>query len=609
MRERFPGYLAAGLLLAVGVAAALSLDVVQAGYGLKSDEATYVSMALSLAHDGDLAFDRRDLERFWTIYQSGPEGVFLKRGEQVYWSLTSRWPLVKVTRQPDPGRRLYYGKAFLYPAVAAPFVWLAGLNGFFVLHAVLIAGMFLAGYLFLAPSTRTASAMVFTGAFLGVSILPIHAVYLMPEIFNAAVVFFAYFLWLYKEVAPPATSALGRWLRSRQSDLAAAMLLGLATYSKLIPLPLVGPLLAWALWRRRFRNAMLTGLVFALTVVATFGLNVAITGEISYQGGDRKSFYGHFPFDNDGSTFETSGVGMTTEGVDVGDVLGPNPWSRFAVNLEYFLIGRHFGFVPYFFPGVVVAVLALRRWRAPDVPRLLILATVGAIAIGVLVLVPTSWSGGGGPPGNRYFVSVYPALFFLTPPLRSIVPAVIAWVGGAAFLAHMLVNPFVAAKTTWVNVERGLVRLLPVELTCVNDLPVRLNAARSRRPYGENPELLLYFLDGNAYPPEGGNMWVAGRARADIIVRADRPFTHLTLTLESPMVNTVEVSAGSGTSTQTLAPNQPVTVTIRATGVQTIGFASLLSIRTSDGFVPRLVEAGSRDSRYLGVHVSLRAGG
>jgi hypothetical protein len=284
MRGRYPGYLAAGLLLAVGVAAALSLDVVEAGYGLKSDEATYVSMALSLAQDGDLAFDRGDLERFWAIYQNGPEGVFLKRGEQVYWSLTSRWPRVKVTRQPDPGRRLYYGKAFLYPAVAAPFVWLAGLNGFFVLHAVLIAGMFLAGYLFLAPSTRTASAMVFTGAFLGVSILPIHAVYLMPEIFNAAVVFFAYFLWLYKEVAPPATSALGRWLRSRQSDLAAAMLLGLATYSKLIPLPLVGPLLAWALWRRRFRNAMLTGLVFALTVVATFGLNVAITGEISYQG-------------------------------------------------------------------------------------------------------------------------------------------------------------------------------------------------------------------------------------------------------------------------------------------------------------------------------------
>ncbi len=334
-----------------------------------------------------------------------------------------------------------------------------------------------------------------------------------------------------------------------------------------------------------------------------------MTGAINYQGGERKSFYGHFPFDNDGTAFETSGVGMVTEGVDLGDVLGADPWSRFAANLEYFLVGRHFGFVPYFFPGVVAVVLALRRWRAGDVPRLLILATVGAIVIGILVLVPTSWSGGGGPPGNRYFVSLYPALLFLTPPLRSIVPAVIAWVGGAAFLAHMLVNPFLSAKTTWVNVERGLVRLLPVELTSVNDLPVRLNQARSRRPYGENPELLLYFLDGNAYPPDGRGIWVAGRARADIIVRTDLPFTHLTLTLESPMANTVEVSAGAGTHTETLLPNQPVMVAIRAAGVQTIGFASLLSIRTSDGFVPRLVEPGSGDSRYLGVLVQIRAGG
>ena len=38
--------------------------------------------------------------------------------------------------------------------------------------------------------------------------------------------------------------------------------------------------------------------------------------------------------------------------------------NRFAHNVEYFLVGRHFGFVPYFFPGVVAIVLWLSRASA-----------------------------------------------------------------------------------------------------------------------------------------------------------------------------------------------------------------------------------------------------
>ena len=57
--------LAALLVLVVGAYAALSVDVVRTGFGIKGDEATYVAMALSAAHDGDLAFEARDLERFY----------------------------------------------------------------------------------------------------------------------------------------------------------------------------------------------------------------------------------------------------------------------------------------------------------------------------------------------------------------------------------------------------------------------------------------------------------------------------------------------------------------------------------------------------------------
>ena len=69
-------------------------------------------------------------------------------------------PFVRIDRQPDPDpARLYYGKSYIYPLVAAPFVWLFGTNGFLVFHAVLLALVTLAAYLFLnARSSPAVSA-------------------------------------------------------------------------------------------------------------------------------------------------------------------------------------------------------------------------------------------------------------------------------------------------------------------------------------------------------------------------------------------------------------------------------------------------------------------
>ena len=72
-----------GVLLIICLAAAISIDVVKTGFGLKGDEATYVSMALSLAYDHDLTYERRDLDRFFGLYRSGPDGIFLKKGKRL----------------------------------------------------------------------------------------------------------------------------------------------------------------------------------------------------------------------------------------------------------------------------------------------------------------------------------------------------------------------------------------------------------------------------------------------------------------------------------------------------------------------------------------------
>jgi hypothetical protein len=442
------------------------------------------------------------------------------------------------------------------------------------------------------------------------TITPIYLFWLTPEILNFSLVFFAYFCWLYKGVSPAPPDARQGWLYGPASDRIAVLLLGLATYSKPPNLALAAPLVVFFLWRRQWLRAVRMTALFVAVAGGAFLANALVTGEFNYQGGERKTFYGSFPFQTPDATFENRGIDMTTNTLATDDVFDPEGYiSVFGHNLVYFVIGRHFGFMPYFFPGLVVVALFVRRWLDHPAWQYLTLGAVGAVAVGMIVLNPYAWSGGGGPPGNRYFLSAYPALLFLTPRLQSMRPALLAWAGGALFMAPILVNPFIGARDTWRNAERGLFRLLPVELTMINDLPVMLYSSRARVPYGENDALLLYFLDQNAFVPEPAGIWVAGRARAEIIVRSGRPITHLALTLESPRANSVSVRIGGATTRVDLKPGVPAEVVIEPRGVYSRrSYAYLLSLASRDGFVPRLDDPKSDDGRHLGVLIkTLRA--
>jgi hypothetical protein len=288
-----------------------------------------------------------------------------------------------------------------------------------------------------------------------------------------------------------------------------------------------------------------------------------------------------------------------------------------TINPKYFLFGRHFGFVPYFFPGAVALIAWLFSKHRMDRWRLAAFAGVLLATLVLLVITPYTWNGGGGPPGNRYFIGIYPALFFLAPPLSSWLPALIAWIGGALFTAKMLVNPFVSAKYTWETTERGFARRLPVELTMANDLPVMLlqpergNITCSER----NPAVKLYLLDRHAWAPEPDDqpgpdgLWIGGGGRADIIVRTDHPIDHLNVTAVSPIRTVFHVSAGADTVVIPLSPGTPRTFDVPAAGVQgcCLRYAYLLSGRSTEGFIPRLVDRSSQDDRNLGVRISFAA--
>ena len=612
-----PGGLAAVVVLVVGAYAALSVDVVRTGFGIKGDEATYVAMALSVAHDGDLAFEAHDLERFYQIYHTGPEGIYLKRGVTASYRFDEAFPFVhRDTRPDDRPDRLYFGKAFMASAAAAPFVRLAGLNGFLLFHVVLFAGIIWLGYRFLIAQSPGGLAIGHTVVFFAASIVPLYAIWLTSEAFLVACVFVAYFLWFYKEVAHRPEGRLGAFLFGSGSDMVGAVVLGLAVFAKPLPVGfLLVPPVVRALTRGQLRSGIQIGALAVVVAAAGFAVNAGISGEFNYQGGfDRRTFYGGmrngFPFEPPDLPFEQKGIPRATNAVVVEERLSPAGFVRLLVtNLRYFLIGRHFGFIPFFFPGVVTVSLFFWNRGARRAWQWAILGAAVLSAVGLAILMPYTWSGGGGQPGNRYFLSVYPAMFFLTPPLTSLVAPMLAGLGGMLFVVQILINPFIAAKQPYLSVERGLLRVLPVELTMVNDLPIMNDARRSRVPYGRDPQLLLYYLDHNAYLPESFGIWVTGGRRADVIVRTNhRPFEQVEVTLLSRVANTVTVELGGDRRDVDISANTRTSVTLVPRGVYSRrSWAYLLSVTAREGFIPRLVEPGSRDGRYLGVAVTLDA--
>ena len=352
---------------------ALSVDVPKASQGFKSDVATYYSLAHSLASDLDFQFDRWDLMRVAEEYPTGPEGIFLKLGKTVTLDFDTRLPFVHWSTGDDPRTdRVYYGKSYIYPLVAAPFVWLFGTNGFLVLHALLLVLNVAAAYAFLVARAPPAAAASYAVVFFLASAAPVYLVYLTPDFFNLSVALYGLFLWSYKEVVPARAAAaqeggwLTRLLRSPSSDYLAAVLLGVVTFSKPLYLTLIFPVLAQTAARRQWRRGLLVGVTFVVVAGGLFLMNGAITGELNYQGGDRKTFYAGtgFPFQTPEATFETTGLDRATNEVSVEGFSDPEAfWNVLAHNLVSFTLGATRGSCRIFSGGAQRAAVLAGRSR------------------------------------------------------------------------------------------------------------------------------------------------------------------------------------------------------------------------------------------------------
>ena len=631
-----PGIAIAALLGVVLCAFALSIDFPRAsGGGFKGDESTYYVLAHSLARDRDFQYEHKDLMRVWEEFP-GPQGIFLKAGKSIAVDVSNGFPFLRWVKSEDPHRdtRLYFSKSYIYPLVASPFVYAFGTNGFLVLHALLIALDLLVIYLFVFALTKNNwVALPLAIAFLGMSVVPVYFVWLVPELFNASLAFYAIFFWAYKEVASERLAAVqSRVLAGPASDYIAAALIGIATFSKPPHVLLLTPIVLGAVIRYQWRRAAVATVVCGAVAAALFGANAAITGEFNYQAGYRLTFYHYtgFPFANTWETFDNMGPVRGRDDLLLGDVLVNDHSGRvFAYNVWYFVAGRNAGLLPYFFPGIFAAGLFVfsgnkRPWQW------LALATICASVVMHIFVWPFTWNGGGGPVGSRYFLAFYALFLVLIPAHIRAGAAVTALVVGAIFTAPIVLNPFYASTHPGEHAKSGVLRLLPIELTLILDLPVAQNGERRMRPLGGTPPVWAFFPDDNAYNPEGPRFWVKGRSKAEIVLRApvtsvggrrwvSKLITRLNVEVRNgATANRVTVSTGRDSETFEMAPGDVRTAALDVRSgvpfrrdVQPVSYLYGISVQTSDGFVPFLHTPCATpgrcpgDSRFLGamIHV------
>jgi len=396
------------------------------------------------------------------------------------------------------------------------------------------------------------------------------------------------------------------------------------------------PLLVSAALRKQWLRVVRISAVYTGVVVALFALNVALTGDWNYQGGERKTFYGAgdgtftggFPYQNEASTFDSVGAARVGGG-SFGVLFTRDALLEvFPHNMGYFLFGRHTGFAPYFLPGLMAILLFFAATRDRAMWQWLTLAAGVITAVVLLIYMPFTWSGGGGPVGNRYFLGTYAVFLFLAPRMQTAASGLLTTALSALFVAPIISGPLYATRNPAEHAKTGIFTWLPTELTMVNDLPINVLPDRIRQPLGGSPPILGYFIDDNVFNRERDAFWVKGESSADILLRAriqteadvagvemsrSLRIEKLTAILETgPKPNRVVISTGGDRRVIDMAPSSQQTVELEMPHGMPYkydprfptNYVYFVTISSSSGFVP-MFENGANDSRFLGVMVRL----
>jgi hypothetical protein len=480
-----------GLLLLATLAAAATLDR-RAWPAFVGDEATYLLEAQSLAWDLDVRYTRADYDRFVEQWGRKPEGMILQSA--------------------DGGRTLVYGKPAVYPLYLAPFLRLSPTRGAAVANALILA-----------------LAAVVAARALQRRIGGVAPLWVAAWIF--ASVAFAYVFWIHSDLFLMCLTAIALSLAyggSRKWVLVGVLLAVVILSRPLYAGLLLPAALAVPPEDRKRPAVLLAAGALGLAVIAT-GANLAARGTWTSYGGERQSFYGSTGFPGIdarswGEQIEERGTHgwVKEETLEIGFDPRQTAW-----NVLYYLAGRDVGLLPYFLP-LVLGFLAFR----PGEGRWALILAVAAAAAALFWLRPFNFYGGGGAMANRYFLPLYPALWFLAArPVRPVRGALAA-LAVAALAAPFLLPLWSAPRAFPLNSEEGYryvsaaaVRWLPYETTLSHLKP------SGREDFVHHGLWVKLLTPSLAPDANGARIGLAPGRSGELLVGSERPLAGLRIRL------------------------------------------------------------------------------
>jgi len=577
----------------LGASLFINLPSIQGNF-LFADEAIYYSLTQSLAHDMDLEYTKKDLIRYFQAFDSGPIGLFLKKGKD---------------------NKIFFAKSFAYSIFASPFVRIFGYNGFFIFHSILLLLLLLMGSMYFSLENRPSVSLLIILTFLLASVASVYFIWISPDFFNLFLVFSVLFLWLYKHKNKETNNRTERknkiqiFLLSDYSDYLACILIGIAVFSKPPNIVLMGPLVLHSLSKKKFLKSFLMVVVFLLTSCIFWGTNQYITGSWNYQGGERKIFHFTYPYEKEHLTFDSTGFEMTSEGYAERHLLPPKV---FIYNLFYYFWGRFTGVTWYFFPAFLFIILFFIRKKRPF--QWLIFGTLAAEILIYIAIMPDNYAGGGGALANRYFLNIYPLFLFLPDIKMNFKDIGICWIVASIFIAQILLSPFQSSHYPATHAKKFPFKMLPVELTLVNNFPTNTNPEAFRQPVGTENSW-LHFLDDNFIPrqkesiEEKSGFWTRGPYTSEMILKTWYPIEKILFhVLNNPrMRNEITVQVGREKKKITLGKNQRGTLSFTKLKPFTIKATRLykIKIKASKGSIPYLEEEKNAERRFLGTFFEL----
>ena len=547
-----------------------------------ADESTYRAAAESLAFDLDLQYTRDDLRRYSKTWPPGPIGILLQAA-------------------PGDQSKLYYAKPFIYPLAGAILFRALGENSLLLVNFLCFFLMIYLGYRFLLRRNESLMALLLAGGYFLLSVCFVYNFWFHPEIFTALLVFMGLFLWLRepsvmrKKGGRFSFPRLFAWLvASERKDFLAAALLAMATFSKPTNLVFIGPILIIYTLKRKFWHAFKIGVVFILIGILLIYISYLFTGNYNPYGGERKRFVTRYPFKYPTYTFDSLSSVTSTAKEEF-----TFAFETMFRNLFYFFFGRFTGFFYYLFPGVL-AIFYFMINKNKEGAKIALLCFAFLYILITIVMIPANYHGGAGCIGNRYFLSAYPAFFFLIGSVKNKKGLLIALVIAALFLSPVMVNTLSSSFRPGIHATKFPYTALPLEVTLTNSFPTNVDPSRFGIRF---PGYLMYFVDYNSWV-DGDGFWVKGRAKAEAVCKTRDKISSLLVKVANGRIeNEVEFSFGGQSAKLSLKPSEIKKFVID--NPSPLVFQDVLyykvKIRSLSGYMAEFV---GEDNRFYGCHIS-----